>query len=503
MEKLILPVIFILTCYSLIFAGEPQLLTLEEAIQIALNKSYAIKNSKLQLYAAKQSQRAAKGRFRTNVGVDFDLPYWSEMVSEIPVKDALPVFNTTGILRYEGQLQVRQPLPTDGLLWLNSRVYHRDVSIYQARLAGHEKRKEVYSSVSLHFQQPLFTINRLKTGLLQANLYYERNERRYKQDELGLVYDVTAAFFNLYRALRQVEIAGDDAKQQEELYELAAKKYEAGLVPEVESLQMEVDLAEARNNLVAAKSEQVRAQDIFVQLLGLDFDENVSVNTEMQISHFDVDLKQAIGLALQNRAEIRENEINVELARLAVREADARSEISGNLWAFYDITGVSDSNLPYRSGPQELWHSSLEDMDRRPNNRGVGFTLSVPLFDWGVNAAEIESATAEMRQGELALIEQKKTIIREVRNAVASLREAENRLDVLEKRQQVAERAFEITVQRFNNGDITSQELALDRDRLVTAKTAYLDAYIYYKLAIADLERKTLWDFTKDRSLVE
>ena len=46
-----------------------------------------------------------------------------------------------------------------------------------------------------------------------------------------------------------------------------------------------------------------------------------------------------------------------------------------------------------------------------------------------------------------------------------------------------------------NNGDITSQELALNRDRLTDAKTSYLNAYIDYRLAIADLKRKTLMDF--------
>ena len=58
-------------------------------------------------------------------------------------------------------------------------------------------------------------------------------------------------------------------------------------------------------------------------------------------------------------------------------------------------------------------------------------------------------------------------------------------------------------LERFNNGDITSTVLADNRDRFTSAKTAYLGAYIEYKLAIADLKRKTLYDFELKRSLVK
>jgi len=97
----------------------------------------------------------------------------------------------------------------------------------------------------------------------------------------------------------------------------------------------------------------------------------------------------------------------------------------------------------------------------------------------------------------------KKTIVRQVRDAVGSLHEAESSLEVLTKRQEVAERTFEITLERFNNGDITSTDLANNRDRLISARTAFLRAYIEYQLAIADLKRTTMWDFELDRPVIE
>ena len=58
-------------------------------------------------------------------------------------------------------------------------------------------------------------------------------------------------------------------------------------------------------------------------------------------------------------------------------------------------------------------------------------------------------------------------------------------------------------IERFNNGDITSQELALNRESYIQAQLTYLRAYINYQLALADLKRITMYDFEHGHSLVE
>ena len=112
------------------------------------------------------------------------------------------------------------------------------------------------------------------------------------------------------------------------------------------------------------------------------------------------------------------------------------------------------------------------------------------------------AADANLSTVALGLDEQHKTITREVREVVGKLNEAENRLEVLIKNQEVAQKAFDISIERFNNGDITVQELALDRNRLTQSKFSFLNAYIDYKLSLADLKRKTMFDFEKNRSLI-
>ena len=118
-----------------------------------------------------------------------------------------------------------------------------------------------------------------------------------------------------------------------------------------------------------------------------------------------------------------------------------------------------------------------------------------------MNKAQVASAKAALKDNELYLEEQQKQVESSIRNVVRSVEEARSRLEVLEKSQQVAQRSYDISLERFNNGEITSQDLALDNSRLTSAKMAYLSAFITYQLSIADLKRKTLWDFEYNRAI--
>lgn len=152
---------------------------------------------------------------------------------------------------------------------------------------------------------------------------------------------------------------------------------------------------------------------------------------------------------------------------------------------------------------ENLFHSSITDLKNRPRNKGVVFSLTVPIWDWGVNKASVQAAKVNAEMIEHELKETQKTIVREIRSVINLVKESANRLEVLKKSEELAQRSYQINTRRFENGDITSQELALDQQRLTTARQAYLDAFIAYKLAVADLTRKTIYDFENDRSLAK
>jgi outer membrane protein TolC len=62
---------------------------------------------------------------------------------------------------------------------------------------------------------------------------------------------------------------------------------------------------------------------------------------------------------------------------------------------------------------------------------------------------------------------------------------------------EVARKSYEISTARFEAGNITSFDLSQTQLRLTDAQTNSLNALIDYKLAIADLKRKTFFDYER------
>jgi outer membrane protein TolC len=93
------------------------------------------------------------------------------------------------------------------------------------------------------------------------------------------------------------------------------------------------------------------------------------------------------------------------------------------------------------------------------------------------------------------------SIERDIRTQVDRLQSSLRRLQLLEKNVIVAEKSFDISRQRYANGEIDSQAMALERERLNNAYNTRLDAYINYKLLLSDLMRKTFFDFEKDKAV--
>ncbi|MFX0133234.1 MAG: TolC family protein, partial [Candidatus Hodarchaeota archaeon] len=288
-----------------------------------------------------------------------------------------------------------------------------------------------------------------------------------------------------YKATREVEIAHEKLKNSEESYLIAKLKAETCRIPEGDVLITEVEMAQNKANLSESVGHLQRKKDAFKQLIGLDLDENIQIITNLKYDTFKIDLNRATNEALKNRLEVYETELDIKLQKIRVDRARIIRELKGNISAYYDVTGVSTTG---GGAIRDLFESSFQNFVYRPPNRGIMFDISYPIFDWGRGSTRVQQEQANLREAESSYKNTRLTIIREVRDIVRSVEEAKNRLKIHEKNQQVAWRSYEISRIRFENGSINSQRLADQQERLAETQLVYLDAFITYQLAVADLK---------------
>jgi outer membrane protein len=478
-----------------LFSQQIYNLDLQSSIELAKEKSKTMLMLKQNLKMASFDMKAATSSFKTHVTMDMILPQYTETISQF--------VDTAGVTYYpirqntmNGYLTISQPLPTDGSLYVRSGA--------QSFVDYYAKDRSAQISSSIGLQQPIaafFGYNKLQLGFKQAKLAYDLSLKQLKRAELDLIYQVSQSFFLVLSFHERLNIAKISLNNQQEAYDIAQSKYKAGLIREVDALQMEVDLSEAINNYDIAGVDYNAQSSQFKEDLGLNLSDSVIIKSDLSYNKVIVDVEKAVSLALENRLELKENEIQIELSQMEIKRRKADGRISGNILLNYNFIGVDQSKLPI---PIETSFSNTwQNLNNRRGSFGVGLTLSIPIIDWGENRAKVHSAQSTLEENKIQLDAERIDIERDIRTAVYRLQSSLRRLQMLEKNVIVAEKSFDISRKRYANGDIESQAMALERDRLNTAYLSRLDSYIAYKLLLSDVMRKTFFDFEKNVSMID
>lgn len=473
--------------------AETYVLNLEKSIEVAKEKSLNMLSLRQDLKIAEFNLKSTTSRLRTHVNLSLESPNYSEGIQSNTDKYGVHYFYSK-YLNMAGTLNISQPLPTDGSISLISNI--------TAGNDMHLDERSMVNTYSLRLTQPLnalYGYNQISSSFKQAKLDYERSQKQLKRAELDLNYNVSNAFYRVLSVQKALEISKSNLERQQEAFNVATQKYKAGFIKEVDALQMEVDLAEAKNNYDMAIINQTSTVNAFKELIGIEYADSVVISSELVYKVVVVDPERAVAMALQNRLEIREQEIQIETNKLSIKQQRANGMVRGDIEAYYQRQGLSEADSV---SFKVAFNRMKTDLFNRSQSYGVGIKITVPIIDWGENRALVNAAKARLKQSEYQQKSVNRSIEGEVRNLVADLNSSLKRLQLLEKNVKIAEKSFEITRQRFSDGDIDSQALALERDRLNNAYNSHLSAYINYQLMLSDIRRKTFYDFENDRPLM-
>ena len=461
-----------------------EVLTLERCIQTALKQSNVVQTAMKHYISSRRSSDADAMVSAPTVDLDLELPEYNESLTSQfnPLTERYEFYQLQSTMM-RSTLSISQPIwPTGGTLSLSGDVFGRR---QLSGLSGtSDTRADYFSSFQVTFQQPFFSPNLMKIAHEGASLRAEEATASFRGTMADIIYRVTTAFYSAYRSLQQLEISREQVKQNEDSYETARGKYSSGLIPEVDLLQAEVDLATSRNQSLNDQRDAASATGALKVLLGFPLAAEVELKAELAYVPVAIDQKEVIGKALENRTELLNARRDIRLRELDVDQASSRRHLKVGLSASYGLS----RNDPELSGV-------LRDFGR---NRGIGLSVSMPLFDWGRHSLEVEAAQAMQKSAVLEYDQTEQQIRQEIIDLLSQIEGARSRIDVLAKSVEVAGKSYQISIERFRAGTITQNDLAQSRQRLTTAKLNDLSALIDYRIGLADLQRKTLWDFEKN-----
>ncbi|NQU05761.1 MAG: TolC family protein, partial [Calditrichaeota bacterium] len=374
-----------------------------------------------------------------------------------------------GDQRWQGRLDVEQELPWGASVNVSTLLYKS--TEYNDRLGDSEVDEYLFKR-RFSLNQPLLAGNQIgrnhKIGRMDweiANIDYELSLRQIR-------YQATQLFFNLVSARWTLENALSDLERSRSTRDLAQRKMNAGLIPEVELLQIQLDLARREGSYRDAEGNVTAAADRLKSELGLSFNQPIEVHWTPD----EVLIDSSIYLKRSGeRLEVVSDHLNVQRRELNTRTAILSERVSASLEFYYEL---------------DTRHDEL-DLFSQPDDRNYGVMLhfSMPIFGFGSTRYKIESLRADLKRFKVNHEVRKSDLVLETREALRRVARTSERIAIANVAQKLSQRSYKITLERFESGQVNSRELLDAQIDLSSARTELLRVRIEYELALANLER--------------
>lgn len=323
-------------------------------------------------------------------------------------------------------------------------------------------------SGTLSLKQNIYDFGRTETGVSFQRFNLESSESVTKDTMLQVVFDVTQSYYNLIKAKRNRDVAREIVRQFEEHLRQAKGFYKAGTRPKYDVTQAEVNLSNARLNLIKAENAVRLAITSLNNSMGIPDAPKYEIEDDLSSKRIEIKLEEALTFALEHRPDLssmtskrKAAEKSLELAR-----KNYNPTISGVIT--YGWTG---NNFP---------------LEREWN---IGATLTIPIFNGHLTRYQVAEAEANLYTAKANEEIIRQRIYSEIQQAFLNLREAEERIPAAELTVRQATENLELARGRYEAGIGSPVEVTDAEASYANAHASYIQAITDYKIAIAALYR--------------
>jgi outer membrane protein len=462
--------------------GLPQtILTLEQALEIAMRNSPDIRRSMLNLERSRELLNAQNAALKSNFSLSLTP---AEYNLNRNYDDFQATWYTNETTRSFGTFTIAQPIKlTDATLSLNNRLSWQDTHIETSQSTRDDK--SFSNNLFLSLNQPLFTYNRTKLELRELELDLENTTLQNAIQKLNIEKNVTQGFYTVYQNQMSLQIAKEEYDNTQQSYDIIKNKVDAGLSAMEELYQAELNLATSKSNYQNQQVLLDNSRDAFKQLVGISVFEEITVIANVSYEPIQIDLEKAIEFGLNNRMELRQREINIENSQFELIRTSAMNEFKGSMSVSVGLIGDN-----------EKFGDIYETPTKNPQ---VALSFSIPLWDWGEKKSRIKATEATIKTQELSHEDERNNIIINIRIVYRNLQNLETQIEIARQNEKNAQLTYEINLERYKNGDLTSMDLNLFQIQLSEKKTALANALVDYKIELLNMKIQSLWDFEKDK----
>ncbi len=338
------------------------------------------------------------------------------------------------------------------------------------------------ADVTLSVTQPLLrgagtavttaALNRARIGFTRAGFDF-------KARALDIVQQTEGAYYNLVYAREQLSVFQVSLNLANRLLEEAKAKKEVGKATDIDVLQAQVGVANARSNVLQAEKSVRDSGDALLALIGrFELDAELGPT---RFEEFTGELPVAAAsyqLAIQNQPDYISAKMLLDQLKLDLAVARNSMRPTLNVGGAIGLNGT-------RGSAADAFDSAAS---RDNNSWQLDLTLTYP---WGrvSDRARYRQSAATLSQQTLVVRQLEQSILVQIRSAVRAVETNSEKVKIAALAAEFSTKQYDLQIARFDAGLATSRDVLQSQADLENSRVAELQARITLVNSISALHR--------------
>ncbi len=306
----------------------------------------------------------------------------------------------------------------------------------------------------------------LRKDIQQKTLLLESSNLLVIQQENDITLLITQAYLNILLDKESLIYEQEVVNTSKAQVDQAVKFLEAGSIARKDLAQLQSQLANDQYSLVLMQNSQRQDLLTLKQLLQLPSEQSFDiVSPDTIIAKALVSsLQEVESNALQNRPEVKNSELGVQVASIGLGKA---------------ISGYKPSLVAGASMGTSYSKSPSYDFFRQLDNdfyQQVGLTLSIPIFTRRLNKTNVEEAKITIDQANLNLVNTQTILSQKVERAYIDVLNAQSQYDAAIEAFKYNQETYRIANEQLRVGVVDMVEFLQQKNLYIQALQAYIQA---------------------------
>lgn len=438
--------LFLLASTAVSWAQQGKKLSLDECIQIALDKNSQLKNAARDIKLAEVDVTKSRSAL-------------------LPYIDA--TFSSGKFI--QGQRLRKTDVPV-GIDPATGKILYEQKEIIQSKVERNSHR------ASVQLTQNLWDWGRSWFQLTQANLLKQSKELALHDRRNYVIYNVEEKYFELLKAIKLGQVYEEAVKRSEEQLNRTKSMHEIGSVALADVYKAQVALGTDQINLINQRNSILIAQANLNNAMGLDSGspieiEDIAIETLSLPYTFD----NALEMSLQRNAELKMFELNVKNYAYGRKIAQL---------AYLPTVGGA---LTYSRDNEYFTRVYNKKLDEN-YSATIGLQVDLNIFKGFADKAEVTRQSVSYAKAQEDLIEKKRLLKTDVTQAFNILKANKEIAEINAINLEAANEDLRLAQERYKIGAGTLLEVIDAQYAVTQARSTWVTARYNYQIALAFLK---------------